>query len=258
MDGFDIDGALLNAVEWARVVGQIHMGGFRKGNLGIDTKSSVYDVVTRVDKESEAYLLKSISATYPDHSILGEETGSHMKESDFCWVVDPLDGTNNYSQGLPVFCVSIGLEYKGEGVLGVVYAPYLNELYTAVKGQGAFYNGEPIHVSGKQDLAHSILASGFPYDKGTHPVNNVANTARILPNLRGFRRMGAAAYDLCGVAAGWLDGYWELCLQPWDACAGSVIVREAGGVVKPFRFDRGISIIAGNEKIVNLISEYVE
>ena len=143
MDGFDIDGALLNAVEWARVVGQIHMGGFRKGNLGIDTKSSVYDVVTRVDKESEAYLLKSISANYPDHSILGEETGSHMKESDFCWVVDPLDGTNNYSQGLPVFCVSIGLEYKGEGVLGVVYAPYLNELYTAVKGQGAFCNGKP-------------------------------------------------------------------------------------------------------------------
>lgn len=254
----NLNDALFHAVEWARVVGQIHMGGFRKGNLGIDTKSSVYDVVTRVDKESEAYLLKQISETYPDHSILGEETGAHSKESDYCWVVDPLDGTNNYSQGLPVFCVSIGLEYKGEGVLGVVYAPYLNELYTAVKGQGAYFNGEPIHVCDKVDLAHSILASGFPYDKGTHPDNNVANAARIIPNLRGFRRMGAAAYDLCGVAAGWLDGYWEMCLQPWDACAGAVIVSEAGGVVKPFRSDRGISIIAGNETLVDLISKYVE
>ena len=189
---------------------------------------------------------------------MGEETGSHAGHSDFRWVVDPLDGTNNYSQGLPVFCVSIGLEYQGEKIVGVVYAPVFDEMYTAVKGGGAFLNGSPIHVSAKTDLAHSVLATGFPYDKGVNPENNVANAARIIPRLRGIRRMGSAAYDLCCVAAGWLDGYWELCLQPWDACAGALIVSEAGGEIIPFRSDRNVSIIAANPVIAKLISEIVE
>ena len=254
----DLNNALANAEKWARAVGSIHLSGFRSGDIGIDTKSSVYDVVTRIDRESEAFLIDSISSTYPDHGILGEETGAHKGGSGYVWVVDPLDGTNNFSQGLPVFCVSIGLEYNGEAVLGVVYAPYLDEMYIAVKGGGAFLNGKRIHVAGKSGLDSSVVATGFPYDKASHPANNVDNAARIIPHLRGIRRMGAAAYDLCCVAAGWLDGYWEMTLKPWDACAGSLMVTEAGGEVIPFRDDRGISIIAGNSAIVRLIAGYVK
>lgn len=175
----------------------------------------------------------------------------------YLWVVDPLDGTNNYSQGLPVFCVSIGLQYRGETLLGVVYAPYLDELYTAIRGKGAFMNHVLIHVSDKTELDRSVLATGFPYDKGIHPVNNIDNLSRILPHLRGIRRMGSAAYDLCGVAAGFLDGYWELGLKLWDVCAGVLIVEEAGGHVEPFRDDRGIAILSGNPKIVEKMKEYI-
>ncbi len=254
-----VEQLLADAVEWAKGVGEIHLSGFRREDLKIDTKSCVYDVVTQIDKECENYLIDKITSHYPDHSILGEETGAHDKPgADFRWVIDPLDGTNNYSQGLPVFCVSIGIEYKGHAVVGVVFAPYLREMYSAVRGGGAFLNGRRLRVSEKRDLAHSVLATGFPYDKGTHPVNNIANAARIIPHLRGIRRMGSAAYDLCCVAAAWFDGYWEMTLNPWDASAGCLIVEEAGGIVRPFREDRGISIIAGNPTIVDLIDSYIE
>ena len=161
-----------------------------------------------------------------------------------------MDGTNNYSQGLPVFCVSIGLQYRGETLLGVVYAPLLERVVHGYPGKGAFLNNAPIHVS-RQDGTRSFRAGhGFPYDKGIHPVNNIDNLSRILPHLRGIRRMGSAAYDLCGVAAGFLDGYWELGLKLWDVCAGVLVVQEAGGHVEPFREDRGIAILAGNAGIV--------
>ena len=165
----------------------------------------------------------------------------------------PLDGTNNYSQGLPIFCVSIGVQYKGETQVGVVYAPYLDEVFSAVRGQGASWNGRAIHVSRKQNLDECIVATGFPYDKGTCPINNLDNVCALLPHLRGLRRMGSAAYDLCCVAAGLLDGYWELNVKPWDVCAGNLIVEEAGGIIRPFRTDRNISIVAGSKPVVNLI-----
>ena len=156
-----------------------------------------------------------------------------------------------------MFCVSIGLQYRGETLLGVVYAPYLDELYTAIRGKGAFLNNAPICVSDKTELDRSVLATGFPYDKGIHPVNNIDNLSRILPHLRGIRRMGSAAYDLCGVAAGFLDGYWELGLKLWDVCAGVLIVEEAGGHVEPFRDDRGIAILSGNPTIVEKMKKYI-
>ena len=205
----DLNQALEYAVAWAKEVGKIQLSYFRGNDLGIQTKSNVYDVVTRADKESEAFLLDKIQKHYPGHAVFGEESGAHAGTAEYRWVIDPLDGTNNYSQGLPVFTVSIGLQYRGETLLGVVYAPYLNELYTAIRGKGAFLNNAPIHVSDKTELDRSVLATGFPYDKGIHPVNNIDNLSRILPHLRGIRRMGSAAYDLCGVAAGFLDGYWE-------------------------------------------------
>lgn len=244
-------------IEWVREVGALQRSYFRSDNLGIETKSNVYDVVTRVDKLSETFLLERIGKEFPDHSVLGEESGEHDRHSDFLWVVDPLDGTNNYSQGLPVFTVSVGLKYRGERLLGVVYAPYLDELYTAIRGKGAFFNGKPIRVSGKTELKHSVLGTGFPYDKDVHPVNNAGNVSRILPYIRGLRRMGSAAYDLCCVAGGFLDAYWELGLKEWDICAGILIVEEAGGIIRHFREDRGIAIIAGNADLVDLVGKYI-
>ncbi len=244
-------------VVWAKEAGKLHLSYFRGNNLDIRTKSNVYDVVTRADKEAEAFLIHEIGKNFPEHAVLGEESGEHTGLADYRWVIDPLDGTNNFSQGLPVFTVSIGLQYKKETVLGVVYAPYFDELYTAVKGKGAFLNAAPIHVSVKNDLGHSVLGTGFPYDKDINPDNNAANLAAILPHLRGIRRMGSAAYDLCCTAAGWLDGYWELGLSLWDMCAGALIVEEAGGCVVTFRENRGISIIAGNAVIVKKIREKI-
>lgn len=249
---------LQTAVEWAQEVGKIHYRYFRTRELDISTKSNVADVVTRVDKESEAFLLERIAATFPEHGVLGEESGMHEGRGGYRWVVDPLDGTNNYSQGLPVYTVSIGLQYEGRTIVGVVYAPYLDELYTATRGGGAFFNGKPIQVSAKTDLSSSVLGTGFPYDKGTNPANNIANLAAILPGLRGIRRMGSAAYDLCCVAAGFLDGYWELNLSPWDVCAGMLIVEEAGGTVRSFRDDRNISIVAANPVLAEKIGTIIK
>lgn len=246
------------AIGWAREVGKIHLSYFRGTNLGIETKSNIYDVVTRADKQGEAFLLEQIQKLFPDHAVLGEESGAHAGTGDYLWVIDPLDGTNNFSQGLPVFTVSIGLQYKGEAVLGVVYAPYFDELYTAVKGGGAYLNGKSLRVSAKSALAESVLGTGFPYDKDVNPDNNARNLVSILPSLRGIRRMGSAAYDLACVAAGFLDGYWELALHPWDICAGALLVEEAGGIVRSFREDRGISIIAGNATIVQKIGEKIK
>lgn len=254
----DTEEALKLAIRWARETGKIHLAYFRGQNLDIRTKSNVYDVVTRADKESEAFLIREIKTAFPDHAVLGEESGEHAGTGGYRWVIDPLDGTNNYSQGLPVFTVSIGLQYQGETVLGVVYAPYFDELYTAMKGKGAFLNGKAIQVSRKGDLEHSVLGTGFPYDKDVNPDNNAANLAAILPHLRGIRRMGSAAYDLCCTAAGWLDGYWELGLNLWDMCAGALIVEEAGGMVRRFRENRGISIIAGNAEIVQKINGIIK
>jgi len=256
------------AIRMAAKAGEIQMDSFRSKSLQMDTKTSVYDVVTQVDKACEEMLIKAISKAYPAHSIIAEETGKHMhEESPWAWVIDPLDGTNNYSQGLPIFCVSIGVTYEGEPVVGVVYTPYLDELFTAVKGEGAFMQmglcmdelmpPERLRVSEKTDLHQSVVASGFPYDKATHPINNVREASTVIPQVRGFRRMGAAAYDLCSVAMGTIDVYWEYDLKPWDACAGSLIVKEAGGIITPLRNDRNISIIAGNETIVKELEKLI-
>lgn len=240
----------LHAQEWSKEAGRIQLEAFRTRNLGIETKTNIHDVVTRIDKECEAFLIEKIQKTYPGHAILGEESGAHESNSDWKWIIDPLDGTNNYSQGLPVFCVSIGVTYRDITQVGVVYAPYLNELYVAVKGKGATLNTLPIHISEKENLNECVLGTGFPYDKDINPDNNLDNVRELLPQIRGLRRMGAAAYDLCCVAGGFLDGYWEFNLQPWDVCAGMLIVEEAGGEIYHFRSDRNVAIIAANKQIL--------
>ena len=251
------------AVGMAREAGRIQLSYFRGDDLAMKTKSNVSDVVTRADRESEAFIVRSILERYHTHAILGEEGGARGDAaSEWRWVVDPLDGTTNYSQGLPVFCVSIALQYRGETVVGVVYAPYLRELFTAVRGGGAWCrrgDGEPVrlHVSTKQRLDCSVVATGFPYDKSENPDNNSDNVARILPHVRDVRRMGAAAYDLSCVAAAMLDGFWELNLHEWDVCAASLLVIEAGGVVESLRADRGVSPVAGSAALVEQMKRYV-
>lgn len=245
-------------------VAAIQLSYFRGNNLGIQTKSNIFDVVTRADKESEEYIAHAIFERYPDHKILGEEGGFRgNKHSDYLWVVDPLDGTTNFSQGLPLFCISVALQYKGETIVGVVYAPYIKELFTAIKGEGAYmsYDSDSfqrIHVSQKQSLSPSVIATGFPYDKDINPDNNSDNLVRIIPHVRDIRRQGTAAYDICCVASGMLDGYWELSLNLWDVCAANLILQEAGGVIDYFRENRGVSEIVGNKIIVNEIKKYIK
>lgn len=257
------DELLAFAVETARGAGEIQLAYFRGDELSIRTKSSRCDVVTRADKESEEFIARRIMERYPDHAILGEEGGRRgSAASDWLWVVDPLDGTNSYSQGLPVFAVSIALQHCGQTVVGVVLMPYLGELFTATKGGGAFFGwgGRPaqrIHVASKPSLATAVIGTGFPYDKDVNPDNNADNVARILPHVRDIRRLGAAAYDICCTASGLLDGYWEFGLHEWDVCAADLILTEAGGVIRSFRSDRDISMIAGNREIVEAIARLI-
>ena len=220
------------AVAAARVAGGYQRYRFTMP-FAVDMKGDK-DLVTEVDKESERLVVEYLLSCYSDHTILAEENVYPQTASPFRWVIDPIDGTTNFAHGYPWFCVSIGLEYRGELVVGVVYNPIYDELFTASKGDGAFLNGHRIHVSARSPLKNTLLGTGFPYDSATDPENNFANSFAFQKAARGIRRAGAAALDLASVAAGRLDGYWELKLKPWDVAAGVLIVREAGGVVTSF------------------------
>lgn len=245
--------ALEEAKVWAREAGRIQKENFGAHNLRMDTKSSRVDLVTEIDLRSEQYLLEAIHQRWPDHAILSEEAGHNQAESEYLWVIDPLDGTTNYAQGLPLFAVSIALQYRGETMLGVVYAPVLEQMFEARKGNKAFLNGRELAVSDKHCLHECVLATGFPYDKAENPDNNLNCVSRLVPQIRGMRRFGSAAYDLALVAAGILDGYWELNLNPWDVEAGSLMVQEAGGKVLYLPEKRGVSLVAGNERLSHII-----
>jgi myo-inositol-1(or 4)-monophosphatase len=245
----DLDLLLLRVQQWAKEAGDIHLSYFRGENLNIETKrdDTAADVVTAADKAAEKLLIEHISTNYPDHAILAEEsgeTGSDANLSEYRWVIDPLDGTTNFSNGLPLFSVSIAVERFGEPLVGVVYAPYLNEMFHAVFGHGAFLNGKAIRTSGKTKLEESVVATGFPVDKALTTDNNLEDFSHIMPQVRGIRRLGSAAIDICYVAAGYLDGYWEINLHRWDVAAASLIAREAGALVSSFRQDREISLLA--------------
>ena len=205
-----------------------------KGKLNdrhiIDFKGEI-DIVTEADRMSEALILSAISRQYPDHDILSEESDATLKGSRFRWIIDPLDGTTNYAHGYPVFCVSIALERDGEVCLGAVFNPMLDEMFTAEKGIGSFLNGRRLRVSATENLSHGLLATGFPYDIRESKDNNINYFIEMAKRARAVRRAGSAALDLAYVAAGRFDGFWELKLQPWDTAAGSLLVREAGGLV---------------------------
>jgi myo-inositol-1(or 4)-monophosphatase len=202
-------------------------------NIEIGHKGSI-NLVTDVDLASESLIREAISTFYPRHEILAEEGGLSESASDYRWVIDPLDGTTNYAHGYPIFCVSIALEQAGETVLGVVYDPMREELFTAERGGGAALNNRPIRVSKTDDLIKSLLSTGFPYDIKTSKLTNLDHWANFAMNAQALPRDGAAALDLCYVACGRFDGFWELNLGPWDTAAGALIVAEAGGRLSDF------------------------
>ena len=201
--------------------------------IEIGHKGSI-NLVTDVDLASEKLIREAISTYYPRHEVLAEEGGLTESSSEYRWIVDPLDGTTNYAHGYPVFCVSIALERHGEVVAGVVYDPMREELFTAERGGGAALNNRPIRVSKIDDLTQGILSTGFPYDIKTSKLTNLDHWANFAMNAQALRRDGAAALDLCYVACGRYDGFWELNLSPWDTAAGALIVSEAGGRVTDF------------------------
>lgn len=189
------------------------------------------DPVTEADHKTEAFLLAEIQGRFPGHSILSEESGDLPGSQEHQWILDPLDGTINFTRGLPIFVVSIAYAEQGAVRIGAVYDPVLDECFSAERDRGAFLNGEPIRVSEVKQLGRSLLATGFPYDVRTNPENNLDQYARGTMQAQALRHMGAAARDLVYVAAGRLDGYWELRISPWDVAAGGLIAEQAGATV---------------------------
>ncbi|MCK4408824.1 MAG: inositol monophosphatase [Candidatus Eisenbacteria sp.] len=217
------------ATEAARSAGAVIMDGFEKPH---DTSmKGRRELVTESDRASEEIIIRAISAECPNDLIIAEETAPELAESSRVWIVDPLDGTNNYAHGYPFFSVAIALEEEGELVAGVVYDPLRDEMFVAEREQGASVNGRPVRVSANALLLESLVATGFPYDRTDDSGNNLDNLNRLIVAVRGIRRGGSAELDLVYVARGRLDGFWEQGLKTWDVSAGGLIVLEAGGVV---------------------------
>ena len=192
------------------------------------------NLVSEIDKGAEEKIISIIKRKYPTHAILAEESGVNDSRSDYKWVIDPLDGTTNFLHGLPIFSVTIGIEFKGEIIAGVTYDPNLDELFTAEKGSGAYLNGRRLKVTTTSRLIDSLLVTGFPYDIAQNPENAIGHFVNFVVEGQGLRRLGSAAIDLAYVAAGRFDGFWEVTLNPWDMAAGVLLVREAGGRVTDF------------------------
>jgi myo-inositol-1(or 4)-monophosphatase len=242
----ELDTALLAA----RKAGEVLRAAF-----GIEhdiTYKGEVDLVTEVDAEAEQVIRNELLGTFPTHGMLAEEGGELVGEADARWIVDPLDGTTNYAHGLSIFCVSIALERAGEVVLGVVHDPMGEETFIAERGRGATLNGDPINVSDTGELIRALIATGLPYDRAEMP-EALELFGRFATTTRGMRRLGSTALDLCYVAAGRLEGYYERGIWPWDLAAGSVILEEAGGRLTNYRGDKldlaGREIVASNGRL---------
>ena len=248
------------AIRITREAGNI-LKTFFNQKLEVQYKSNERDLVTQADIAAETYLINTIRETYPSHGILAEESGN-LKQSDYQWIIDPLDGTTNFAHGYPIFCVTIALAHCNQIILGVTYDPLREELFTAEKDTGAQLNGHSIHVSQQNTLSHVILATGFPYNRATNPNNNLREFCKLMPRIRGIRRSGSAALDLAYVASGRLDGYWEYNLNAWDMAAGVLLVQEAGGLITSCdqaSWQLGdTSIVAANPSIHNMLLDALQ
>jgi myo-inositol-1(or 4)-monophosphatase len=246
---------LSTAVEAVLHAGEMQMARFGHG-IRIDKKGAI-DLVTEVDLAVEAWFRRFIHDRFPDHRILAEElqesSPTGAASSPYCWIFDPIDGTTNYAHGLPIFCASLGVEVDGQIEVGAVFDPTRKELFTAVRGEGAYLNDVPLHVSSTTTLGDALLCTGFPYDVYERADEIVGLFGSFVEQGRAVRRLGSAALDLCYVAAGRLDGFWEGSLHPWDIAGGALIVQEAGGLVtgydgSPFHARRD-DVVASNPHI---------
>ncbi|MCX7142862.1 MAG: inositol monophosphatase family protein [Proteobacteria bacterium] len=218
------------------------------------------DFVTEVDQAAELAVIQILLKAFPDHAILAEESGAQGK-SDYVWIIDPLDGTTNFIHGFPQYCVSIGLQHKGAMTQAVVYDPGRNELFTATRGHGAYLNDRRMRVSKRTQLEDSLIGTGFPFRDFKHMNEYVTTLRKVMAQTVGVRRAGAAALDLAYVAAGRLDGFWEMGLSPWDMAAGSLLIQESGGLVGDFDGDSGYldsgRIVAGAPKVFRHLLQIV-
>jgi len=245
---------LATATEIVLKAGAIQME--RRGtDFRVDKKGAI-DLVTDVDLECERMCRTVLAERFPHHDVLAEELGASSgahTPSRFRWVFDPLDGTTNYAHGLPIFCSSLALEVDGRPIVGAIYDPTRKELFTAEQGQGARVNGEPLRVSSTERLLDALLVTGFPYDVHGSATALVALFGEFLARARAVRRLGSAALDMCYVAAGRLDGFWEQHLQPWDVSAGALLIEEAGGRITGIdggAFDSATGhLIAANDQL---------
>ncbi|MBX5438034.1 MAG: inositol monophosphatase [Thermoflavifilum sp.] len=222
---------LLDTIQAA---GSVLLEGMKQ-HFQVHHKDTLNNLVTEIDKRAEALILERIRSQFPDHAVLSEEAGAMQRDSDFRWIIDPLDGTVNFAHHLPICSVSIALEKQGEVIMGAVYNPFLNELFFAEKGKGAFLNERPIHVSAADNIQTAFLVTGFPYQWRDMPHDPVEVFGYFIKQGIPVRRLGSAAIDLCWVACGRFDGYWEHHIHAWDVAAGCLIVREAGGRVSDFQ-----------------------
>jgi myo-inositol-1(or 4)-monophosphatase len=239
----------------ARQAGEILVqGAWRENEVA---HKSLIDLVTDVDRRSEAFILEQIRLHYPGHYILAEESGAQSGDQEHTWYVDPLDGTVNYAHFIPIYAVSLAYAFQGKVNLAVVFAPALDECFTAERGRGAWLNGKRLKVSATADLDHSLLVTGFPYNVRTHPTN-LEYYRRLALLSQGVRRLGSAALDLCYVGAGRFDGYWEMDIAPWDVAAGWLVAEEAGAVVtrhdgQAFSLTPPLTILAANPQVHSLV-----
>jgi myo-inositol-1(or 4)-monophosphatase len=253
---------LATAVETVIRAGAMQLAG--AGDLHVEKKGKI-DLVTDIDRKVEQMFRAMIADRFPDHAVLAEEfelRGDRERESRYCWVFDPVDGTTNYAHGLPIFCSAASLEIDGQPVIAAVYDPSRRELFTAERGVGAWLNGVPMRISHATALIDALLCTGFPYSVQEDPEELVALFGEFLKRARAVRRLGSAAIDLCYVAAGRLDGFYELKLNPWDISAGALLVEEAGGRVTnldggPFS-SRGGSVIASNGGVHDAMVETLQ
>lgn len=229
--------------------------------LSVDMKKK-NDFVTQVDKMSEQDIINTIHKAYPDHSILAEESGFEKLDDEYCWIIDPLDGTANFIHGIPQFAISIALKHRGDVIVGVVFDPIKQELFTAAKGSGAHLNNRRIRVSQIKQLELGMIGTGFPFRHPEHVDAYFRTLNSVFHACGDIRRAGAAALDLAYVAAGRLDGHWEFSLETWDLAAGTLLVKEAGGMVSDFsgkdKYLENGQIIAGNPKIFKALHEVLQ
>ena len=251
---------LTTAVEAVVHAGDIMMSRFGTG-IRIDKKGTI-DLVTEVDVAIERSFREMIAARFPDHAVLGEEMGgSAAPPAGPCWVFDPIDGTTNFAHGLPIFCSSLALEIDGVAEVAAIYDPNRRELFTAERGGGAFLNGRPLHVSATTALVDAMLVTGFPYDVHSRIGEIVGLFGEFVGRARAVRRLGSAAIDLCYVAAGRMDGFWESDLKPWDIAGGALILAEAGGRITNMDgsafASRGRHVLASNGLLHDAMLEIV-